>query len=121
VLVCRIERSYPTVTRHLNRLRLYSGSFLLCFSYGSSNLSVFLLGSSVFPLISLLFCSVPLFFLYFLCFFLSTLSTTYYLRIILWPLCLQSFTSLSILLKNTNLTTLVPSIILHDIYFYIIP
>jgi len=96
---------------------------LLCFSYGSSVFSVFLFVSSVFPLLSPFFCLVPLFSLYFLSFFLSTLSTTYrsYLRIVLRPSCLQSFSSLLTLLKYSNLTTLVPSIILHDMFIYIIP
>jgi len=72
-------------------LRLYSGSvllrflcffpFFLCFlcffAVFPLRFSLLLIGSSVFPLLSMFLCLVPLFSLYFLYLFLSTLSTSY--------------------------------------------
>jgi len=77
--------------------------------------SILLLGSSVFPLLSLVLCLVPRLSLYFPYIFLSILSTTYrsYLRIVLHYLCLRSFTGRLILRRISILTTLVGRTIIH--------
>ena len=117
---CWLVGSYdPTSHNTSTMLRLYTSSFLLCFLCFFALFPLFyavfplffsslLLSSSVFPLLSLFLCLVPLFFLYFLYLFLSTLSTTYgsYLRTVLRSSCLRSFTGRQILRRISILTTL---------------
>jgi len=107
----RITRSY--MPQHLDRAStlLWFGFalfplvfaifplFPLFFAVFPLFFSTLLLGSSVSPLLSLFLCLVPLFSLYFLYLFLSTLSTTYrsYLRTVLCSSCLRSFTGQPIL------------------------
>jgi len=103
-------------------LRLYSGLVLLCFLFFFAIFplcfaifpllfSILLLGSSLFPPLSLFLCLVPLFSLYFFYLFLSTLSTTYrsYLPTVLCSSCLRSFNGRPILRRISILTTLVHS------------
>ena len=113
VPTCRITRSY--VPQHLNRA---STSLWFGFALFPLFSSVLLLGSSVFPLISLFLCLVSLFSLYFPYIFLSILSTTYrsYLRTVLRPLCLRSYTGQSNLRRNSFLTTLLVQL-LKDLFY----
>ena len=133
VPTCRITRSY--VPQHLNRAStsLWFGFALFPLFFAIFPLfslffaifplfplfsSVLLLGSSVFPLISLFLCLVSLFSLYFPYIFLSILSTTYrsYLRTVLRPLCLRSYTGQSNLRRNSFLTTLLVQL-LKDLFY----
>jgi len=120
VLVGRTVRSY--VPWHLNRSSTLLRFVLLYFIYFSSIFFVFCLCCSVLPILSLFYLlRSSVFPLFSLGFFFSTLSTTYwsYLRNMLRPSFILSFTNLPIQLKNSNLTTTVWIKRRHNILSYI--